>query len=559
MRLDRRSALGLIGSGAVLPAAAARAGGPVGAAFRHGVASGDPTRAGAILWTRVTPADPAHAALITIAWHVAARADGTPVESGSAEARPARDFTVKVEPRTLKAGQEHWFWFELADGTRSPIGRFRTLPEGGTDAVVLAVASCQLYHGGFFNAWDSIAKRERLDAVIHLGDYIYEYGAEGYGAEIGGRIGRLPAPAHEIVTLADYRNRHAQYKSDPLLQAAHARAAFICVWDDHESANDAWLHGAQNHQPESEGSWADRKAAAMQAYFEWMPIRDPKPGAPWDAINRSFTFGDLATLVMVETRLLARAEQAGFKSDTPAAEAVAAVLAERNRPDRELLGEPQRGWIEQELAASVGAGVPWQLIGNQVVMARVNGPDLAKSFGAEQAAATIAALEPALRAQVEAAQAGYRAGLPFNLDAWDGYPAARERLYAGFRRAGSQPLVLSGDSHAFWANNLADAQGRQVAVEFGTSAISSPSIGDALPRVPLGDLLVKSSPEVHFCDQRAKGYILLTLTPDKAAADYVAMSTIHAPDYEEAHLARFEVDAAAQSRTLRWKASAERP
>jgi len=550
VRLDRRSALGLIGSGAVLPATLARAETVTDAAFRHGVASGDPTRSGAILWTRVTPGDAAHGAPIAMNWHVVTSEDGAPVESGSAQARPGRDFTVKVEPRGLEAGRDYWFWFELADGTRSPMGRFLTLPEGTAEDLVLAVASCQLHSGGLFNAWDSVAKLERLDAVIHLGDYIYEYGEEGYGAEIGRKLGRTPLPAHEIVTLADYRIRHAQYKSDPMLQAAHARAAFICVWDDHESANDAWLHGAQNHQSEKEGDWAARKAAAMQAYFEWMPIRDPKPDAPWDAINRSFAFGDLATLLMVETRLLARSEQAGFKGETPSADKIAAVLAERDRPERELLGEPQRGWIEQELAASVRAGAPWQIIGNQIVMARVNGPDLAKLFGEEKAAALVAGLDPGLRAQIEAAQVGYRAGLPFNLDAWDGYPAARERLYAGFRRAGSQPLVVSGDSHAFWANNLADGQGRQVAIEFGTSAISSPSIGDAMPQLPVGDLLVGSSPEVHFCDQRAKGYILLTLTHEKAVADYVAMSTIHGSDYEVERLARFEVAASKPARSL---------
>ena len=182
MRLDRRSALGLMGSGAVLPIGAVHAATPARAAFRHGVASGDPTASGAILWTRVTPADPAHGTPIPVTWHVATQPEGKPVESGEGEARPGRDFTLKVEPRTLAPGRDHWFWFELADGTRSPVGRFRTLPMGKADDLVLAVASCQLYPGGFFNAWDSLAKRDRLDAVIHLGDYIYEYGAESYGA-----------------------------------------------------------------------------------------------------------------------------------------------------------------------------------------------------------------------------------------------------------------------------------------------------------------------------------------------------------------------------------------
>jgi alkaline phosphatase D len=222
-------------------------------------------------------------------------------------------------------------------------------------------------------------------------------------------------------------------------------------------------------------------------------------------------------------------------------------LAERNRPDREMLGEPQRAWLERELTASVKAGTPWQILGNQVVMARVNGPDLARLFGAEKAAAMVATLEPKVRAQVEMAQAGYRAGLPFNLDAWDGYPAARERLYESVRRSGAHPLVLAGDSHAFWANQLADRDGNAIGVEFGTSSISSPSVGDALPQVPLGSLLEQASPEVHFCDQRAKGYILLTLTPDTAMGDYVAMSTIYAPKAEAASLKRLTVEAGAST------------
>ena len=550
MKVDRRSALGLIGSGAVVPAFAARAAAPA-AAFAHGVASGDPTPHGAVLWTRVSPADAAQGAAVPVVWHVAETENGSPVASGAAEARAARDFTVKVEPAGLKPGTEYRYWFELEGGLRSPVGRFRTLPVGKTAQAVLAVVSCQLYPGGFYNAYDDIARQERLDAVLHLGDYIYEYGADGYGAEIGRKIGRSVEPAHEIVTLADYRTRHAFYKRDPMLQAAHARAAFICVWDDHETANDSWIGGAENHQPATEGDWAARKAAAMQAYFEWMPIRDPKPGQPWEAINRRFDFGDLATLMMVETRLLARSRQAEVKGGLPTPEQVAGVLAERARPEREMLGEAQRRWLEDGLAESVRAGTPWQILGNQVVMARVNGPDMAKLAGPEKVAALLGSLPPAVRAQVEAAQAGYRAGLPFNLDSWDGYPAARERLYAGFRRAGSEPLVLSGDSHAFWADNLADANGAPTAVEFGVSSISSPSVGDMLPQVPLGALLEQASPEVVFCDQRAKGYIRLTLTPEQAVADYVAMSTIYEPTYEAKTLARFAVSAKDKARTLR--------
>ena len=545
MKLSRRSALALIGIGASAPAvAAARPATPV--SFLHGVASGDPTTRGAILWTRVTPPS-GHDAPVALEWIVAELGSETPVERGRIDARAARDFTAKVEAKRLKAGRDYRYWFE-ADGVRSPEGRFRTLPVGATRDAVFAVVSCQLYGGGLFNAYDAIAKLDRLDAIIHLGDYIYEYGADGYGSATAQALGRIVEPPHEIVTLADYRTRHALYKRDLDLQAAHARAAMIAVWDDHETANDSWIDGAQNHQPASEGTWKARKAAAMQAYFEWMPIRDPVAGRPWEAINRSFDFGDLATLAMVETRLLARSQQVASKGETPSAEDFAAALAERNRTDRELLGSEQARWLEDRLRTSVDAKRPWQVLGNQVVMARVPGPDVETLLTAEQRAG-LTTLPPATTRQLAAAQASYKAGLPFNLDSWDGYPAARERLYASFRRAGSHPLVLSGDSHAFWANDLRDQAGRAVAAEFGTSAITSPSIGDSLPQLPLGRMLEQASEEVQFCDQRAKGFILLTLTHKRARAEYQAVSTIVAKPYALSTIARFDV--AALDHTLR--------
>ena len=547
MRVDRRSALGLLGAGIALPAGQAGAASAAKVAFVHGVAAGDPTSTSVILWTRATPADPAFKAAIALKWTVAERADGPAIRSGSVEARPARDFTTKVDAKGLKPVADYVYWFEAADGTRSAVGRFRTLPQGKVADAVLAVVTCALYPGGVFNAYEAVGKLDRVDAIVHLGDYIYEYGPDGYGGGTGKKIGRNHEPPHEIVTLADYRIRHAQYKRDPDLQAAHARAAFICVWDDHEVANDGWTGGAENHQPESEGEWKKRKAAALQAYFEWMPIRDPIPGKPWEAINRSFQFGDVATLLMVETRLLARSRQADADDRQPSAETFAARLAERNRPDRELLGAPQQRWIAETLAASVRAGTPWQVIGNQVVMARVNGPKLP----AAQAGRLLGTLPEYVRKQVEVSMASFAAGLPFNLDSWDGYPAARERLYETFRAAQSRPIVLSGDSHAFWANNLHDAEGKLVAAEFGTSSITSPSPGDNLPQLPLGQMLMQSSPEVAFCDQKAKGYIVLTLTHDRASADYVAVSTILAKPYEAKSIGTFEVSAASRDKIVR--------
>lgn len=531
MTVNRRTALSLIGSSAALGLPAATlAADTAKARFAHGVASGDPAADGAVIWTRVT-ADQATAD-VPVTWHVGTSAEGAPVATGRARARSAADHTVKVAVERLKPGREYWYWFTTAAGERSPTGRFRTLPVGSADELVLAVASCQLYPGGLFNAYADMAALPRLDAVLHLGDYIYEYGAEGYGAEIGQKLGRLPDPPHEIVSLADYRRRHAQVKADPDMQAAHARAAFICVWDDHEVANDGWIGGAENHDPEKEGDWATRKAAAMQAYFEWMPIRDPKRGKSREAINRSFEFGDLATLAMVETRLLARSKQAEVKGAAPSQEQFAAVMAERARPERELLGADQQRWLEGVLAASVRANKPWQLLGNQVVMARVAGPDLTAEPYASTFAARIKQLPPAFRDRLQQAAAGYKAGLPFNFDAWDGYPAARERLYAAFKRVGAKPIVLAGDSHAAWANDLYDDGGTLVASEFGATAITSPSYGSLLPG--LGGALANVNREVVYCDQDHKGYTLLTLTREAATAEFVTVSTILTKPFDRA-------------------------
>jgi alkaline phosphatase D len=546
MTINRRDALTLIGSGAAitlpaLPLSAAT----TGVSFAHGVASGDPGADGAILWTRATPAT--GAADIALDWHVAETADGKPVRSGTVKARAARDFTAKVEATGLQPGQDYHYWF--TSGTdRSPTGRFRTLPRGKTADVVMAVVSCQLYGGGFFNAYESIARLDRLDAVLHLGDYIYEYGADGFGADIAGKIGRLVEPAHEILTLADYRARHAQVKRDADMQAAHARAAFICVWDDHEVANDDWMGGAENHDPRTEGDWKARKAASMQAYFEWMPIRDPKPGQPWEAINRSFDFGDLASVVMVETRLLARSKQVASKGEGIAPADYAPMMAERALPNRELLGPAQLGWVERTLAASVAAGRPWQVLGNQVVMAKVAGPDLRKQMGAERYDATMAKLPAMWRDRLAAGVASYRAGLPFNFDSWDGYPPARERLYAAFRRAKSRPIVLSGDSHAAWANDLHDASGTLVAAEFGTTAVTSPSYGSLLPGI--GRYIADANDEVRFCDQDNKGYLLLTLTPEHAMADFRTVSTVYAKPFNEATAKRFRTVAGRRDQPL---------
>ncbi|RAK67912.1 alkaline phosphatase D family protein [Phenylobacterium kunshanense] len=521
MKIDRRRALALLGMGAATPAVAQSP----KVSFQHGVASGDPTQERVVLWTRITPERPG--ADIPFTWTlnpVDRRAGGA--KRGAGVTGPDRDYTVKVDVDGLDAGRAYTFEFE-AGGVKSPMGRTRTLPSGSVKDVVMAVASCSLYPNGYFNAYQAIADLPRVDVVLHLGDYIYEYGGPGsYGMDSPVAAERPHDPNREIVSLEDYRRRHAQYKSDPQLQAAHAKAPWIVAWDDHETANDSFLHGAENHQPATEGDWDARKARALKAYYEWMPIREPAAGVGLaEAAARSFHFGDLASLIMIETRLGARDKQVSLAEDAPEVDGkrdLTALKAKLADPARRMMGPRQEAWIGEELSRSVKAGHAWQVLGNQVVMARVMPPDPRKELTPEQ----YATIPASSRRRIQRYEAGVALGLPVGLDMWDGYPADRERLYAMVKQAGARPVVVSGDSHSFWANELHDADGRRVACEFGTTGITSPGAGEIAPGINAGDLIAKANKEVVFNDQVSKGYVLLTLTRDVAKADMVTVSTI---------------------------------
>lgn len=559
MTVNRRGLLALLGAGAGAAATPAKAvpftlvGKP---RFEHGVASGDPWQSSVVLWTRLSGAGSSKERAVRDG-----SADGANLSGACEVARdPAfhrivaklpfdthdhGDFTVKLIVEGLEPGTDYWFRF-ICNGAVSPVGRTKTLPAGSTKDVVLAVASCALYPNGHFNAYGEIAKLDRVDAVIHLGDYIYEYGGPGsYGDETDRGLNRPHDPPHEIVTLADYRVRHAQYKSDPQLQAAHARAPWIVVWDDHETANNSWKDGAENHDPDKgEGDWSARKAAALKAYYEWMPIREPAPGRTAAMANRAFQFGDLASLLMVETRLTARSEQLDYGRDLPVVDGkpdFATFKAKWRDPDRRLIGPDQLAWLAGELNSSVAAGRTWQVIGNQIVMGRAAAPDFKAQLGEAKFAEVLAGLPEDYRRPVARLSALGSSGLPYNLDAWDGYPVDRERVYGAFRAASAHPLVLAGDSHAFWANELHDAGGARVAAEFGATGVTSPGAGDVIKGLPLDSGFMEKNAEVVFTDQAAKGFILLTLTKDQAKAEMIAVSTILDKAYEAKALKTFTV------------------
>jgi alkaline phosphatase D len=455
-------------------------------AFRHGVASGDPAPDRVILWTRVTPPATHAAEPVDVTWRIARDAAlRDVVAEGTTTASAERDFTVKVDAVGLAPGRT-WHYGFRALGEVSPVGRTRTLPIGATARLRLAVASCANLPQGFFEAYAAIARRADLDAVVHLGDYLYEYENGRYGD--GRALGRVPEPDRELTTLADYRARHAQYKRDPDLQALHAAHPVLAVWDDHELANNAWRGGAENHQPTSEGSWSERRAAAVRAWLEWMPVREPEAGVvDGDArIWRAFRFGDLAELVLLDARLVGRDEQA--RPDD------AARLAD---PSRQILGAEQERWLVERLVAASGSGAAWKIVGQQVVLAPLARP-----------------------------------GARPNPDAWDGYAPARARLLDAIEAHGIRDVVvLSGDVHSSWGIDVPrdpfspgaydPATGRgSLAVELVAPAVSSAPLGSHAGLRERYTVTRASHPHVRFQDLDARGYLLVDVTPERVRAEW---------------------------------------
>jgi alkaline phosphatase D len=557
-RLTRRRLLALSGGGAGLAACQTRSevAAPLAGRVRfdHGVASGDALADRVILWTRVTPENVADGAAITVIWQIFEDAGLTrEVQAGAVQTSAARDYTVKVDVTGLAQARDYYYAFSVFTESgviASPSGRTRTLARSGTRPVRAAFVSCANYPFGQFNVYDALSREENLDVIIHLGDYLYEYGTGSYGGDVGKELGRNHVPAHEIVTLADYRARHAQYKADRALQRAHAAAPWLCTWDDHESTNNSYRTGAQNHTEGKEGSWTERKQVAVQAYLEWMPVRDPAVGAAREALWRRFDFGDLATVFCLETRLVGRSKEIswGARLGKVAPDAFEGAVREAMRdaavPERTMLGAEQEDWLETELARSAGAGKPWQVLANQVIMARARFPDFNKELSAAQIETVIeragfsgAYLDRLVRLS--------SLGMPHNLDAWDGFPAARERLYKAAKSANASIVTLTGDTHTSWANSLRDANGDPRGVEFGCNSVTSPGLGSILEGVRgVGQMYADANEEVEWFDPDGNGYSILDLTADTAGADFYKVSTITDRNYTVSRVARFETNRA---------------
>jgi alkaline phosphatase D len=481
---------------------------PAGRVFRHGVASGDPLQDRVILWSHLTV--PGGSQTIEVEWAVATDpAFRQIIRRGHAAAEPARDYCVKVDADGLEPGRRYWYRF-LALGEVSPVGRTRTLPLGEVASLAFGVASCSNFPAGFFNAYRDMASQDDLDAVIHLGDYIYEYGVEGYASHRAAELGRISVPGHEIVSLDDYRTRHAQYKTDPDLQALHAAHPMIALWDDHEVTNDAWRGGAENHDP-SEGDWARRRRNAWRAYEEWMPVRAPGLGDD-GRLYRSFEFGSLATLAMVDTRFDDRDQQIDALAfvDRPAE-----FEAQRRDPARRLISEAQEDWLEQRLARPSR----WQLVGQQVLVSELLLPDLSGVLDVELARQRLGP------ERVEAVLAQGGTGMPMLMDTWDGYVAARDRLLKMLERQASSPVILTGDIHTSIAADLpaADGSGAPIGVELVTTAISSPGFEPYLPTREQGQLAEAfgaANPHFRYMDTHYRGWLRIDLDQDACRATW---------------------------------------
>lgn len=501
--------------------------------FDHGVASGDPLANGVMLWTRVSGAS---GETLTVTWQVAGDAAmQSLVATGSAETSGERDYTVKVDARGLPSGTRLFYRFMIGD-LASPVGKTKTLPANSVAEAKFAVVSCSNYPYGYFYAYREIAKRDDIDAVVHLGDYIYEYGMGEYATERAQELDRVPDPPTELQTLADYRRRYAQYRSDPDLQALHANHPAIVVWDDHEIANDGWRDGAENHgnrEDLDEGSWHERRDAAMQAWFEWLPVRgEPKRGRT--RIFREFRWGDLVKLVMLDTRFYGRDQQPDISQTDGTRDSITAFL---NQGKRRLLGRKQERWLRKSLRKH---DTTWQAIGQQVLLGPVYTPDLEPLLD----------LEKPSMLSTESLQeyiALSKSNPPVLLDTWNGYPWARRQFLRDVQRYGRNTVVLSGDLHSAIAGNVPlDGAGDAVTVEFMTTSVTSPGFAEYLPeRQPgaVGEALLRQNPDMQYMETERRGWLCMTFNHDECIGEWHTLDTVTRPDYEVAIDRRLSVTA----------------
>ena len=541
--------------------------------FEHGVASGDPTESSVILWTRVSRTNfrdihddeqLSGIADANVSWRVATDESFTNVvNSGSTTVGSETDFTLKVDAQNLQSNTKYFYQFTVGPNS-SVVGKTKTLPSGTVDRVKLAVVSCSNYASGYFNVYKEIAQMGDLDAVIHLGDYIYEYADSGYGSL------RKLEPTHELINLADYRMRHALHKKDSNSQQMHASLPMIAVWDDHEVANDTWISGAENHDATTEGNFAARKASAIKAYFEWMPIRPVTPGVD-SRVYRQFKFGDLVNLLMLDTRQAGRDQQLSYASFLTAdgsfdAEKFQTELASTTRT---MLGAEQKTWLKESLSSSIET---WQVLGSQVLMMKNNLPSavllpdplaplvefaeygqIATAFQTysfflgngvdndkdSMLAAGLTEEQWQLATNPEKTKyldTSAYPFIPYNLDAWDGYYYEREEIYATSKALNKNLIVLSGDTHNAWAGRLVDQSNEVVGIQYATASVSAPGFDSTL-NYDLQTVratepgVVQIVDDLDYINMREKGVMVVTFTPEAAQAEWKFISTVESETY----------------------------
>lgn len=455
--------------------------------FYHGVASGDPLSDRVIIWTRVTPVSLDDT--IDVNWKVATDTTMTTiVNSGVFQTNSNRDFTVKVDVDGLNPGEYYYYQFEVLN-KKSQIGRTKTAPNSPQNAR-FGIVSCANLEAGFFNVYKVMNERNDMDAILCLGDYIYEYETGGYSPNP--TTNRFWQPVTETLTLEDYRARYSTYRLDPDLRRSHQLFPWICIWDDHETANDSWPGGAENHNG-GEGNWADRMNYGKKAFFEWLPIRELGNQDPYQ-IYRTIPYGNLIDLIMLDTRLHGRDVQAGTTGTTVTSES------------RELLGSDQRLWMNQNL---INSTAQWKIIAQQVMMAPLS------VFG------------------------------NINGDQWNGYPAERNRFFNFVNsNAINNIVILTGDIHSSWANDLplsnynSSTGSGSIGVEFVTPSVTSPGLS-----IGVGTSFVKwSNPHIKYIDFTQHGFILLDINPTRTQADWFYVSTINIDSNAYTHAVSYKTE-----------------
>ena len=448
------------------------------APFYHGVASGDPSADGFIIWTRITVEDDETP---SVSWRVATDTLFTSiVASGTSEADINSDFCLHIEVSGLNANT--WYYYQFTyNGLHSLTGRTKTLPIGDVDSIRFAVISCASLNAGYFNVYDIITKRNDFDAVIFLGDYIYEYESDGYG--YNNAVDRPYEPDDEIIDLSDYHTRHSQYKLDAQLRTLHQNFPFICLWDDHEFADNAYNDGAVNHQPLFEGDWDERVNCAEDAYFDWMPVRKSNDTLFPNKTYRAFNFGDLADLYVLDTRIDDRDKQLDY-FDT-----------NWDDTSRHIISLTQRNWLFNNLKNS---NAQWKVIGQQVMVSPLT------AFG-----------------------------IPINDDQWDGYPQDQE-IFLQFLRDSipSNKVILTGDIHSSWANDVATPS-YSPGVHLGSAAVEFVGPSVTSPSMELGwaeDAIQLMNEHIKFIDIEHRGFLMLDISKTKTQGDYYFINNINSID-----------------------------